>query len=446
MSDAQITQSSQYTINPRGITLVTKLGDINLAGMFQELTIFDSIFNPCMSGTVLIQDAVGLSNKLSFDGSEILLIDIGKTENVAVIKKSFRIFKQSSRTSVSSGSEMYLLHFVSDEYILSEQSSISKAYNNSYSEIVKDILKNYLLLPDDKIFFVEQTKGIRKIILPNQTPFWCLDFCSKRAVDFDLSPTFLFFENKLGYNFSTISRMISSDPTHFINYQPKNLGLDNNEQEKLLGAKYVEVITQFDLNKNIKSGVYAGKFIGIDLISRKVYERNIDFGERYATAKHANKTPNIGVFKNKANIDNTQMFNSKRVTFLTGIFGSESKYIKEKDPTSIDSDDDTYNYILQREASIMSLMNQRLKLVMPGNFNLISGTTVYISLPTESEHATTDNSDNTDYSMSGKYLITATRQIITYEKHETIMEVATDSTERPAVYKSSKQQNDVVYT
>ena len=94
----------------------------------------------------------------------------------------------------------------------------------------------------------------------------------------------------------------------------------------------------------------------------------------------------------------------------------------------------------------MNLMNQRLKVVMPGNFNLISGTTVYISLPTESEHATTDNSDNTDYSMSGKYLITATRQIITYEKHETIMEVATDSTERPAVYKSSQQQNDAVWT
>ena len=212
MSDAQITQSSQYTINPRGITLVTKLGDINLAGMFQELTIFDSIFNPCMSGTVLIQDAVGLSNKLSFDGSEILLIDIGKTENVAVIKKSFRIFKQSSRTSVSSGSEMYLLHFVSDEYILSEQSSISKAYNNSYSEIVKDILKNYLLLPDDKIFFVEQTKGIRKIILPNQTPFWCLDFCSKRAVDFDLSPTFLFFENNHGFTLLYVFIIPFSNP------------------------------------------------------------------------------------------------------------------------------------------------------------------------------------------------------------------------------------------
>ena len=33
--------------------------------------------------------------------------------------------------------------------------------------------------------------------------------------------------------------MISSDPTHFINYQPKNLGLKNNERDELLGAKYV---------------------------------------------------------------------------------------------------------------------------------------------------------------------------------------------------------------
>ena len=97
MSDVSILQSTQYTVKKDGLSLVTKIGIIDLTGMFEELNIFDSIFNPCMTGSILIRDAKGLSNKLSFDGSEILLIEMGKTENQAIIKKSFRVYKQSSR-------------------------------------------------------------------------------------------------------------------------------------------------------------------------------------------------------------------------------------------------------------------------------------------------------------------------------------------------------------
>jgi hypothetical protein len=36
--------------------------------------------------------------------------------------------------------------------------------------------------------------------------------------------------------------------------------------------------------------------------------------------------------------------------------------------------------------------------------------------------------DNNDPSLSGKYIIIASRQLIKYDKHETIIEVATTST------------------
>jgi hypothetical protein len=48
-----------------------------------------------------------------------------------------------------------------------------------------------------------------------------------------------------------------------------------------------------------------------------------------------------------------------------------------------------------------------------------------------------------DKSKSGKYLIVAARQMITYDKHETILEVATDSSNRDRVYLSTQQQNDL---
>lgn len=444
MSDLRILQSTQYTVKKDGLSLATKAGIVDLTGMFEELNIFDSIFNPCMTGTILIRDAKGLSNKLSFDGSEILLIEMGKTEEVATIKKSFRVYKQSSRKVVNISTELYVLHFVSDEFVLSQQTKISKSYQDTYSNVVLDILKNYLLVNPDGVFFVESSKGIRTVVLPNKTPFECLEWCAKKAVNDDLSPTYFFFENKLGYNFLTISKMLEQRAIHNINYQPKNLALPDEDKNEMMGARYLEVVSQFDLNKNIKHGVYAGTFIGFDITTRNIAKRNVNFDDVYSTGNHANETPNIGVITNKAGFKNTEMFNSRRVLFSTGIFGSQSDYVKTNDPNSINSDDDTYNYVIQRESAIRNLMNQRLKIVMPGNFDLISGTNVNVTVPTIGSQYSENVQDNIDKTKSGKYLIVSTRQMITYDKHETIMEVATDSNNRDKVYLSTQQQNDLV--
>jgi hypothetical protein len=46
-----------------------------------------------------------------------------------------------------------------------------------------------------------------------------------------------------------------------------------------------------------------------------------------------------------------------------------------------------------------------------------------------------------DLSVDGKYLIIASRHIITYNKHETVIEIARDSTNDKSTYISSPDQN-----
>ena len=41
-----------------------------------------------------------------------------------------------------------------------------------------------------------------------------------------------------------------------------------------------------------------------------------------------------------------------------------------------------------------------------------------------------DNGDKVDETLSGKYIITGVRHIIRFDKHETVIEVATDSTKK----------------
>ena len=116
-----LSQSTQFKI--KDLTLITKLGNVNIAGIFQEINIYDSMFMPCIRGEILIQDGIGLSSKLLLDGSEYLSMEILKDEEsgATTFKKVFRVYKQSGRENATLNSETYLLYFASEEMIFSEQ-------------------------------------------------------------------------------------------------------------------------------------------------------------------------------------------------------------------------------------------------------------------------------------------------------------------------------------
>jgi hypothetical protein len=320
---------------------------------------------------------------------------------------------------------------------LSQQTRVAVSFKETYSKVVERILKEYLGVRDDMVGYFEESEGIRNVLIPNKKPFDAIRFCSKRALNKKKSPTFLFFENKLGYNFVTLSSMLASKPVHDINFQIKNLADDGKE---LMGAIKYEVISQFDLNKSIKSGLFAGTFVGFDLTTQSIAVKTTNYDSLFNKNEHANKTPNIGVITNKFGLKNTEMYDSRVVVFPMDAFGSESNYIKQNDPLSVDAADDTYNYKLQRDASIRNILNQRVKVLMPGNFDLTSGLTANLTVPIRGEKA--EGVNNVDNSLSGKYLIIASRQMITYQKHETIIEVATDSNNRDSYYRSTELQNN----
>ena len=100
----EINQTTDFSINE--LTIVTKQGNIDVSGIYEEINIYDSILTPCMSGSIVIRDAVGLSTNLLFDGSEFLLINIGKEDDELSIKRAFRIYKQSERKGQNQSSEM----------------------------------------------------------------------------------------------------------------------------------------------------------------------------------------------------------------------------------------------------------------------------------------------------------------------------------------------------
>ncbi len=109
---------------------------------------------------------------------------------------------------------------------------------------------------------------------------------------------------------------------------------------------------------------------------------------------------------------------------------------------SISKVEDYENFAFQRRAIFKNLIAKRMKVIMPGNFQLTSGFNVDVL--TSGFNRKNKGSQNEDVSLNGKYLIVAARHTLTNNKHETLIEIATDSTNDLQVYTSNPQQNELL--
>lgn len=435
-----IKNSTQFHINE--LVLVTKGGNIDISAIYEELNIFDSLLSPVMTGNILVKDANGLSTKLIFDGSESLLVDISKDKNsdIAKFKKAFRIYKQSDRINDTQTSETFILEFVSDELMYSDQQKINQSYDLTYTQIVEKILLDYLKISKNNTGGVfDVSYGIRNITIPNLRPFDAIEWCAKRAVDSKQAPNFMFYQNLLGYNFATLSNLLTKPDILDIKFGAKNLQ-GNNPISEISGARSLEVVAQSDGMEKARSGVNAGKFVGFDPITGTVAKKNISFGDVFSSMDHANESPNISAVPNRDGKDSTQMFDSKQIVSFFSAAKQFSSYIKEKVPTTLSKQENTESYLFQRKSILSNLMSKRIKLTMPGNFTLTSGFNVNVEAPNFGKKEKGGGDANEDQSLSGKYLIIATRHIIGYDKHETIIEVATTSSSIPFIPQASVGQ------
>jgi hypothetical protein len=433
-----VKDSQQFKINE--LVLVTKNGKIDISAIYEEISIYDTLFMPVMSGKILIRDSIGLSGKLLFDGSESILIDIVKDENssIASFRKSFRVYKQSDRTNTNMNNEVYTLSFVSDELIYSDQQRINQSYENTYTEIIKRIMIDYLKLPQNQLGgSYDETVGIRKFVVPNLRPLEAIEWCAKRSVDINNSPNLLFFQNSTGFNFVSLSNLLVKPEILNIKFEPKNTN-EIDDINQISSVRSLEVISQSNSVEKNRSGVNAGKFIGFDPMTGIIATKNISYDDHYSNMKHGNKNKNVSVIDNRDGTKNVEMFNSKKTVACFGTARKESKYIQKYDPTSLSKEDNIEDYLFQRKAIINNLMERRVKLVMPGNFDLSSGFNVNLLVPNMAKKE--DGGSNEDQTLTGKYIIVATRHIIGYEKHETIIEVATTSTQNDFIPVSSPQQ------
>lgn len=417
----EINSTLEYEIH--NLVLVTKYGNYDIRNIFLELNIYDHILYPCMSGNIVMLDSTGLINKLSPDGSEFILMDISKKDKQLRIKKAFHIFKMTDRKSKSSNSESYVLHFISDEFVYSQQKTINRSFRGkTYSEIVSEILTRDLKVNDNRLNgLFHKSSRMKDVVIPGMNPLEAINWCSKRAVNSEFLSDFFFYENAIGYNFASLTELKKKDPIFDVNFTIKNI--EASKSLEMFGVRDFEIVVQYDYIESIKSGVFAGTFIGYDPITRTVVEQKISYDDIIGNINF-NKNSKIIKTTNRDGKTNLQEFDAKRRVFPAALGRTNNSYIRNNDPSSLSLNETPEFFVLQRESMIKNLFAKRLKIILPGNFSVTCGVNLNIKKPKNSSY---EEDNNIDKSIYGKYLVVATRHMIRANQHETVVELVSDS-------------------
>lgn len=492
-----------------GITLISTLGDpINLIPQLQTLTLYEDIFSPVLSGEVLISDNAGYFDNLPISGNEKLVVKFKArtydSENAAVnlIHREFDVIKISNIRQVNDFTKTYMLHFISPEAKKNETMKISRGFKNMrISEIVEKIVTGTYdeletggepeglgfsvvsageetksskplspKLTDEHIqshfedisengrqateLFIEKTKYEEPVVtIPYMRPFEIIKWLSSRAVrnagDSPLAADFLFFENKRGFQFTSITSLLETN-----NLDSKSVLKFGNAFQNIPGQSNVvdrvENLTIedcYDVLNNIKAGNYSSRLFTYDFSTGRVKETTYDLLDKFyknPTVDRGSVRSTTGKFGPEkdfpplqvdAAMENplTKRYNSRMMLTAAlpsreydNIISSATDRIN-----TIKTDVGPEEYLQNRMYQISKLGNFRVTIEMPANSKHKVGDVVELDLkqwtgPSGDKESFQINMPSHKY-YSGNYLITAIKHVLTLREYKMQIELIKDS-------------------
>ena len=424
-----VTYPQDYTL--KSLVLLSQFGSYDLKNSFIEVSYYEDIFSSFISGVLVISEAEGLIERFNMVGNEYIRLSFSKaSDKTFAVDKLFRIYKISNRQLVGTmQSEGYMIHFCSDELLLSEQYKVSKSYpNKPVSNIIVDILQNYLRVPAKKKLNIEPTKGVYDFIVPNFKPFEAINWLStyaQSATNGVIGADMIFFENKFGYNFYSLQTLFQQPIYKTYNYKPKSFENAN----ETLDDKFYAVISyqhtdSFDTLQGINSGVFANQLISIDPLLQTHYTTNFNYNKYFDASKSLNKHPITNGVKNRFD---AALYDTSQAVIKVATTNSKQKnipYLANK-PGSFSKDIFIEQYVPNRTAQLSLSNYHKITMKINGDPGASAGLTIQFDLLSMNPST---NKKEKDRFNSGKYLISAVKHTIDIDGYTTVLEIVKDST------------------
>lgn len=432
MSD---TMTSPYDFILQKLSFITSQGqEVDLRGIFTDLNIYEDIFSNVMSGNVTITDSTNIFGYVVASGNEFIHVILDKPGLNKPINKQFRVYNRPQISQSKPTNQMVMLGFCSEEMLISKSISFSKVYNNMLiSDMVKDIAKNVIKIdpknfPDQNI---EVTKGMADIVVPYYNPMQAFNWLASKATSSYVGASYMFFENQKGFNFRSLQNMMDvKQIVATYNESIKNINTVNGPSDASLDFYNVdkhEIIKTPDTLDHLISGAYSGKLQTLDVLRQQFVTKNLNADDLFnASVSVAGGKP-YNNFSDRLGNQTADSYGGYTKFYPTNLGQNKAQYIQGKqqvNPTNIE------NWLIERNAQIMQILGNRIKICIPGNNLLKVGDVICYNLPSVETQTGQNEGEiqrKLDPYFSGNYLISAIRHHVTVKLYECVVELCRDT-------------------
>lgn len=416
-------ESSSRAARFAGDVSIDKVQIITRSGLAQDIAaqviaiqIYEDIFSPFISGSLIVRESLDLINLFPFAGEERLELEINTPSlEKGNIKCNFYIYKLTDRELLGEKSVVYQLHFISEEAVIDMNKKVSRVFGDKPEVVIDYLSKDDINgLQTKKKVTIEPSAKIVKFISNFWSPSKAIQYATARAVNNNNSPSYLFFENRDGFNFVSLENLYSNEVyQEFVYDKYTRDKMQNGHDVKNVGADYkridlVSIPFGFDYIDRIKNGMFASKMISYDLTKKQYNVKSYNMFDNYDGAKHLNAhniASNKSIFRT-----NSTLFNYPRANSTFSGFNDATNYRNEQ----------------KRLSLIKAAEANKIQIVVPGRCDYTVGQKVNVRLY-KVEPISDKDEDNLDKMFSGNYIIAAVNHYINRERHECNMELIKDS-------------------
>ena len=354
---------------------------------------------------------------------------------------SFNKNSLQNRTTVGNSVQTYILNFTTSEIAKNQRTKVSRSLKGSYSDIVKEMLKDEL--DCRKNIYIEPTAGSKRIIAPNGRPSDIIRMASREAVSKlvnDKVSSYLFYENIEGYHFRSVGSLYAQGSVQSYTSFIKGANISNGgvDIERELGNVLdFEIISGSNSLVNYTTGVF-----GSDLIVHNIFNKSIkkhSYGifenfdkEQHIASYHSKSGKQFPIYSHMAVEDNgktAQDFRSKIYVAPISQNGVADAQHNTLNDTTPFTPSDPQNWLQFRTSQRVQLeQGFMVNILTHGNTVVKAGNIVKLDLPYDAAFKTEKNEQN-DRFFNGAFLVKRLRHDFDFgeKKHKTHMTLVKDS-------------------
>lgn len=394
--------------------------EYSLVNQMVAIQIFEDIFSPFITGSLIVKDSLDFVNALPVLGQETLDMDISTPsikDKGGRIKQQFCIYRIKNREILGDKSVMYELDFMSREAVVDWSTKLSKSYVGKVSDIARQILTDVKFNTTKKLV-IEDTNNSTRYISNYWSPIKNLNYlCENAKNEKGNSPSYVFFENRDGFNFCSLNLLVQSPTvTQHFNYNNTTRPIDKSGvayRDLNMDYQRIQSITVSE-GPNTMNRVRSG-FMGTALITNDITMKKYEYNYFNALAghymtKHLNEFPLVNWRFPIA--QDAKLITEPKASYNFSTF---------KDATNTE-------FLQRRIYEIGEKTDYKISIVVPGRLDYSVGQVMQIkTYKMQPANKSDVNTDIDDEIISGRYLATAINHFITREKHECTMELSKDS-------------------